>query len=131
MSSKPYESNLKSLSPSDIRVADMDYRADWDESDPDNPSYIANKPEEVVTAQADWEQEDSTKPDFIKNKPEIPTPQVQADWNTVSSDAKSYIKNKPPVIPATVPTTSGAYKLVVDASGEGDPIYSWELISES
>lgn len=127
MSSKPYESNLKSLSPSDVRAADMDYRADWNESDPDNPSYISNKPDDIVNMQADWSQTDNTKLDYIKNKPSIPE-QVQADWNTVSSDAKSYIKNKPTtIIPATVPTNAGTYILTVEAAvDEGDPVYSWE-----
>lgn len=39
----PY-TNINTLTPSDAHAVDMDYRADWNESDVNDPSYINNKP---------------------------------------------------------------------------------------
>lgn len=49
-------------------------QSDWDETNPESPAYIKNKPTiPDAQVQADWEQEDETAVDFIKNKPTIPT----------------------------------------------------------
>lgn len=69
-------------------IPEAQVQADWDETDPLDPSYINNKPDlnnyvtdqELVEAisgvtgsfvqeQSDWAEQDSTKVDFIKNKP--------------------------------------------------------------
>lgn len=44
MANKQYESGYKSFAPSDVHEADMDRRADWNETDVLDPSYILNKP---------------------------------------------------------------------------------------
>ena len=69
-------------------IPEAQVQADWDETDPLDPSYINNKPDldiyvtdqELIEAisgvtgtfvqeQADWTEQDSTKVDYIKNKP--------------------------------------------------------------
>lgn len=46
---------------------------DWDETDPDSPAYIRNKPS-TTQVQADWTESDPNDPAYIKNKPTIPDP---------------------------------------------------------
>ena len=40
----PY-TNVNTLTPADMHAVDMDRRADWAETDEDNPSFILNKPD--------------------------------------------------------------------------------------
>lgn len=47
MANRQYESNYGSFSPTDVHEVDMDRRADWAETDADDPSYIANKPTNI------------------------------------------------------------------------------------
>lgn len=44
MANKQYESGYKSFAPADVHEVDMDRRADWNETDEMDPSYILNKP---------------------------------------------------------------------------------------
>ena len=122
MANKQYESGYNSFAPADVHEVDMDRRADWNETDEQDPSYILNKPNVVSTeTQSDWNETDNTKTAFIKNKPTIPDAQIQADWNQASSSAKDYIKNKPTI--PTVPEYPAAgaedatYVLKVAADG--------------
>lgn len=44
MANKQYESGYKSFAPTDVHEVDMDRRADWEETDELNPSFILHKP---------------------------------------------------------------------------------------
>ena len=122
MANKQYESGYKSFSPADVHEVDMDRRADWNETDELDPSYILNKPN-VVSAetQSDWNETDNTKTAYIKNKPTIPDAQIQADWNQATDTAKDYIKNKPsiPALPSApaAGASDATYVLKVDTEG--------------
>ena len=97
-------------------------QSDWNEADPNSPSYIKNKPTIPDTpAQSDWSQSDSSALDYIKNKPTlatvattgdyddldnkptIPAAQIQSDWEQDDNALVDFIKNKP--VLATVATT--------------------------
>lgn len=45
MANKQYESGYKSFGPDDVHEVDMDRRADWNETDELDPSFILNKPD--------------------------------------------------------------------------------------
>ena len=47
-------------------------QSDWDETDTNDPAYIANKPTIPSLVQSDWDEADTTDPAFIANKPTIP-----------------------------------------------------------
>ena len=100
MANNQYSSNYRSFSPEDVHVVDMDRRADWGETDVNNPSYIAGKPA-------------------------IPASQIQADWNQATDTAKDYIKNKPsiPALPSAPAAglSDATYVLKVDTEG----VASW------
>jgi len=92
-------------------------QANWDESNPDSPSYIQNKPAiPPGQVQADWNETDPADPSYIQNKPTIPTNtsdlnndsgfitggdvpanQEQSDWNETNNADPAYIKNKPSI----------------------------------
>ena len=98
-------------------------QSDWDESNPESPAYIRNKPnlsdyatDEELQAVADTFNDSAAaqitdgdieywnnKSDFsgsyndITDKPTIPPAQVQSDWNQTNTSAKDYIKNKPTI----------------------------------
>ena len=74
-------------------------QADWTETDPDNPSYIQNKPNLATVAT-------SGSYNDLSGKPTIPDPQVQSDWAEADNRQPDFIKNKPNL--ATV-ATSGDY----------------------
>ena len=96
MANKQYESGYKSFAPTDVHEVDMDRRADWNETDVLDPSYILNKPNVVSTeTQSDWNENDNTKTAFIKNKPTIPDAPVQSNWNETDPTSLAYIRNKP------------------------------------
>ena len=74
-------------------------QANWTETDPQEPSYIRNKPNLAsVATSGDY--------DDLSNKPTIPAAQVQSDWSQSDNTKVDYIKNKPNL--ATV-ATSGSY----------------------
>lgn len=50
---------------------------------------------EAVVVQANWNQTDPEKPDYIKNKPKIPEAPAQADWAQLDANELSFIKNRP------------------------------------
>lgn len=55
-------------------------QANWNTTNENDPSYIANKPDlSDVGVQSDWNETDDTKKSFIKNKPTIPTVPSQND----------------------------------------------------
>lgn len=83
-------------------------QSDWDESDPESPAYIQNKPdlddyatdlelEQAVTAvtalipeaqvQSDWTETDDTKKSYIQHKPEVKD--VYAGENIILTDTAS------------------------------------------
>lgn len=98
-------------------------QSDWDETNPESPAYIRNKPDlsdyatdEELQAVADTFNESAAaqitgedieywnnKSDFsgsyndLSDKPTIPPQQVQSDWNQTNTSAKDYIKNKPTI----------------------------------
>lgn len=98
-------------------------QSDWDESNPESPAYIRNKPnlsdyatDEELQAVADTFNDSAAaqitdgdieywnnKSDFsgsyndLSDKPTIPPAQVQSDWNQTNTSAKDYIKNKPTI----------------------------------
>ena len=67
-------------------------------ADGTNKSITITAPEQK---QADWNETNPNDPAFIKNKPTIED-RVQSDWNQIDTNAADYIKNKPaiPVIDA-------------------------------
>lgn len=74
-------------------------QANWTESDPQDPSYIKNKPNLAsVATSGDYED--------LSNKPTIPAAPVQSNWNESDSSSLAYIQNKPNL--ASV-ATSGDY----------------------
>ena len=74
-------------------------QANWTESDPQDPSYIKNKPNLAsVATSGDYED--------LSNKPTIPAAPVQSNWNEADSSSLAYIQNKPSL--ASV-ATSGDY----------------------
>ena len=101
-------------------------QSDWEETNPNEASYIKNKPTiPPAPVQSDWAEDDDSSLAFIQNKPEnlvqdadyvhtdnnftdndkdkldgIETgaeKNVQADWNQSNSSADDYIKNKPTI----------------------------------
>jgi len=93
--------------------------ADWNETDPSDPSYIENKPS-IPAAQVNSDWNAASGVAQILNKPSIPTAtsdltndsgfitssdipaQVQADWDESDSSDPSYIQNKPSIPAAQV-----------------------------
>ena len=74
-------------------------QANWTETNPQEPSYIRNKPNLAsVATSGDY--------DDLSNKPSIPAAQVQSDWSQSDNTQVDYIKNKPNL--ASV-ATSGDY----------------------
>ena len=74
-------------------------QANWTETNPQEASYIRNKPNlATVATSGDY--------DDLSNKPTIPAAQVQSDWSQSDNTKVDYIKNKPNL--ATV-ATSGSY----------------------
>ena len=74
-------------------------QANWTETNPQEPSYIRNKPNLAsVATSGDY--------DDLTNKPSIPAAQVQSDWSQSDNTQVDYIKNKPTL--ASV-ATSGDY----------------------
>ena len=74
-------------------------QANWTETNPQEASYIRNKPNlATVATSGDY--------DDLSNKPTIPAAQVQSDWSQSDNTQVDYIKNKPNL--ATV-ATSGSY----------------------
>ena len=74
-------------------------QADWTETDPENPSYIQNKPDLATVAT-------SGSYDDLSGKPTIPGPQVQSDWAESDNSKPDFIKNKPDLAAVA---TSGDY----------------------
>lgn len=101
-------------------------QSDWEETNPNEASYIKNKPTiPPAPVQSDWAEDDDSSLAFIQNKPEnlvqdadyVHTDNnftdtdkdkldgieagaeknVQADWNQSNSSADDYIKNKPSI----------------------------------
>lgn len=101
-------------------------QSDWEETNPNEASYIKNKPTiPPAPVQSDWAEDDDSSLAFIQNKPEnlvqdadyVHTDNnftdndknkldgieagaeqnVQADWNQTNSSADDYIKNKPAI----------------------------------
>lgn len=71
-------------------------QANWTETNPQEPSYIRNKPNLAsVATSGDY--------DDLSNKPSIPAAQVQSDWSQSDNTQVDYIKNKPNL--STVATT--------------------------
>lgn len=79
----------------DLENENVQYQADWTETDSTSPSYIQHKPS-VQEFQADWNETNSTAYGYIQNKPKIQE-QVQADWDETDTLSADYIKNKPSV----------------------------------
>ena len=106
-------------------------QSDWEETNPNEASYIKNKPTiPPAPVQSDWAEDDDSSLAFIQNKPEnlvqdadyVHTDNnftdndkdkldgieagaeknVQADWNQSDSSADDYIKNKPSIPAAQV-----------------------------
>ena len=106
-------------------------QSDWEETNPNEASYIRNKPTiPAAPVQSDWAEDDDSSLAFIQNKPEnlvqdadyVHTDNnftdndkdkldgieagaeknVQADWNQSDSSADDYIKNKPSIPAAQV-----------------------------
>ena len=74
-------------------------QANWTETNPQEPSYIRNKPNLASVAT-------SGSYDDLTDKPSIPAAQVQSDWSQSDNTQVDYIKNKPSL--ASV-ATSGDY----------------------
>ena len=85
----------------DLENENVQYQADWTETDSTSPSYIQHKPS-VQEFQADWNETNSTAYGYIQNKPSIPPAPVQSDWNMSDAESLAYIKNKPSIPPAPV-----------------------------
>ena len=106
-------------------------QSDWEETNPNEASYIKNKPTiPPAPVQSNWAEDDDSSLAFIQNKPEnlvqdadyVHTDNnftdndkdkldgieagaeknVQADWNQSDSSADDYIKNKPSIPAAQV-----------------------------
>lgn len=106
-------------------------QSDWGETNPNEASYIKNKPSiPAAQVQSDWAEADNSSLAFIQNKPEnlVQDPNyvhtdnnftdndkgkldgieagaeknVQADWNQSDESADDYIKNKPSIPAAQV-----------------------------
>ena len=75
-------------------------QANWTETNPQEPSYIRNKPNLASVAT-------SGSYDDLTDKPSIPAAQVQSDWSQSDNTQVDYIKNKPSL--ASV-ATSGDYE---------------------
>ncbi len=109
-----------------------DIQGDWSETNQLKPSYIANKPANLVqdasyvhtdnnftnadatklsgiaagaevNVQSDWNVTDTSSDAYIANKPTIPAAPVQSDWDESDSSSLAYIQNKPSI--PVVPAT--------------------------
>ena len=91
-----------SASPSYIqhKPSVQEFQADWNETNSTAYGYIQNKPEIVEQVQSDWTETDSASPSYIQHKPSVQ--EFQADWNETNSTAYGYIQNKPSIPPAPV-----------------------------
>jgi hypothetical protein len=81
------------------RVIGEQVQSDWNETQPNDPSYIKNKPT-IPAAQVNSDWNATSGVAEILNKPTIPAEQVNSDWNATSG--KAQILNKP-----TIPSISG------------------------
>ena len=86
--------------------AEVNVQSDWEETDTDADSFIANKPtiptipgEATTTVDGLLSADDKAKLDGIASGAEV---NVQSDWNETDTSADSYIDNKP-----TIPTIPG------------------------
>lgn len=74
-------------------------QADWEQADPNDTSYIRNKPRFETPEQSDWLNSNEFSLQYIRNKPEIPPADaeknVQVDWNERVTSSDAFIKNKP------------------------------------
>lgn len=80
-------------------TAQQQQQADWAEDDPEDVTFIRNKPSLATVAT-------SGSYNDLSDKPSIPAPQVQSDWSEADNSKADFIKNKPNL--ATV-ATSGSY----------------------
>jgi len=74
-------------------------QSDWDESDPDSPAYIQNKPDLDIYATHDEVSGVSAvlKEIIDEVSAAVPEAQVQSDWTETDDTKKSYIQHKPEV----------------------------------
>ena len=74
-------------------------QSDWDESDPDSPAYIQNKPDLDIYATHDEVSGVSAvlKEIIDEVSAAVPDAQVQSDWTETDDTKKSYIQHKPEV----------------------------------
>ena len=57
-----------------VKDTDLDIlQSDWEETDPDSPAFIKNKPVNPGQVQANWDETDPDSAAYIQNKPTIPT----------------------------------------------------------
>ena len=113
-------------------------QSDWDESDPESPAYIQNKPdlddyatdvelEQAVTAvtamipeaqvQSDWTETDDTKKSYIQHKPEVKD--VYAGPNIILTDTASGLEIS--AVGTDTETVSGIAKAYADAVSAAIP----------
>lgn len=85
-------------------TASQQQQADWAENDPEDVTFIRNKPNLSTVAT-------SGSYNDLSDKPSIPDPQVQSDWAEADNSKPDFIKNKPNL--ATV-ATSGSYNDLSD-----------------
>ena len=74
-------------------------QSDWDESDPESPAYINNKPDLDIYATHDEVSGVSAvlKEIIDEVSAAVPDAQVQSDWTETDDTKKSYIQHKPEV----------------------------------
>lgn len=114
-----------------ITLADVpaQVNADWTESDTSDPSYIQNKPQNLVQDAAYVHTDNNfttslkDKLDGIASGAEV---NVQADWNQSDSNADDFIKNKPTINNVPVVTSADADKVLKASYSGGVGSYSWE-----
>ena len=72
-------------------------QSDWNETNPNDPGYIHNKPDLSIYAQSSSLATVATSGDYndLSNTPTIPAAPVQSDWNESDNTTLSYILNKP------------------------------------
>lgn len=57
-------------------------------------------------AQSDWEETNPNEASYIRNKPDIPPAPVQSDWAETDTTSPAYIQNKPAAVKPLVPGTN-------------------------
>lgn len=90
-------------------------QSDWEETNPNEASYIQNKPNLATVAT-------SGSYNDLSDKPDIPSQQVQSDWAETDTTSPAYIKNKPaametkPLVPGTnIEFVSGDDSVTINA----------------